>query len=161
MKKLLFLVLAFFLHTTAYAIESFSTVEERMTGEEFSKTGLVKLSEKELAELNDWLRAHSVATLENARPTASDTVSDTTGEATDVAEDKIIRSTIVGSFEGWSSKESTFTLANGQVWKQAEKDVYYAEPAEDVQVEIRKKMLGKWRLEVVGTDKHVKVTRIQ
>jgi hypothetical protein len=161
MKKLLFLVLAFFLHTTAYAIESFSTVEERMTGAEFSKTGLQKLTATELAELNDWLRAHSVATLENARPTAADTVSETTGEATDVAEDKLIRSTIVGTFEGWSSPDSTFTLANGQVWKQAEKDVYYAEPTEDVQVEIRKPMLGKWRLEVVGTDKHVRVTRIQ
>jgi hypothetical protein len=161
MKKLLFLVLVFFLHTTAYAIESFSTVEERMTGEEFSKTGLVKLSEKELAELNDWLRAHSVATLENTRPTASDSVSEATGEATDVAEDKIIRSTIVGTFEGWSSKNSTFTLANGQVWKQAAKGVYHAEPAEDVQVELRKKMLGKWRLEVVGQDKHVRVVRIQ
>ena len=161
MKKLLFLALAFFLYTAAYAIENFSTVEERMTGAEFSKTGLVKLSEKELAELNDWLRAHSVATLENARPTASDTVSDTTGEATDVAEDKIIRSTIVGTFEGWSSKESTFTLANGQVWKQDEKDVYHAEPAEDVQVEIRKPMVGKWRLEVVGHDEHVRVVRIQ
>jgi len=161
MKKLLFLALAFFLYTTTYAIESFSTVEERMTGEEFSKTGMVKLSEKELAELNDWLRAHSVATLENARPTASDSVSEATGEAIDVAEDKIIRSTIVGTFEGWSSKESTFTLANGQVWKQAEKDVYFAEPAEDVEVEIRKPMLGKWRLEVVGQDKHVRVVRIQ
>ena len=161
MKKLLFLILVSFLYSSAYAVESFSTVEERMTGTEFSKTGLQKLSPTELAALNEWLRAHSVATLENARPTAADTVSETTGEATDVAEDKIIRSTIVGSFEGWSSPESTFTLANGQVWKQAEKDVYFTEPAEDVEVEIRKPMLGKWRLEVVGTDKRVKVVRIQ
>ena len=161
MKKLLFLVFVFFLPVNTHAIESFSTLEERMTGAEFNKTGMVKLSEDELATLNEWLRAHSVATLENAHPIAPDNATDVTGQAADESEDKIIRSTIVGTFEGWSSKDSTFTLANGQVWKQAAKGVYHAEPAEDVQVEIRKKMLGKWRLEVVGQDKHVRVVRIQ
>jgi hypothetical protein len=161
MKKLPFLVFIFFLPVYTYAAESFSTLEERMTGAEFNETGVVKLTQDELAALNEWLRAHSVATLENAHPTAPDNAPDVTFQADDDSDDKFIRSTIVGTFEGWNSKESTFTLANGQVWKQDEKDVYHAEPAEDVQVEIRKPMLGKWRLEALGHDEHVRVVRIQ
>ena len=38
-----------------------------MTGKEFSETGLSKLTPEELAALNQWLRSHSVATLEDAR----------------------------------------------------------------------------------------------
>ena len=37
-----------------------------MSGKEFKETGLSKLTDEELANLNDWVRRHSVATLENA-----------------------------------------------------------------------------------------------
>ncbi len=66
MKKLLFFVLVFSFHVAAQAADEFSTLEERMSGKEFKETGLGKLTDAELAALNDWLRRHSVATLENA-----------------------------------------------------------------------------------------------
>ena len=66
MNKLLFFILTFSLHCAANASNSFSTLEERMSGKEFKETGIVKLTDEELAALNAWLRRHSVATLENA-----------------------------------------------------------------------------------------------
>ena len=53
MKKLMLLVLAFSLNFSAHAADGFSTLEERMSGKEFKETGLVKLTEAELSELND------------------------------------------------------------------------------------------------------------
>ena len=44
MRKLLFFVLAVSIQYVAHAADSFSTLEERMSGTEFSETGLVKLS---------------------------------------------------------------------------------------------------------------------
>lgn len=80
MKKLLLIVLALSLHCTVHAAEGFSTLEERMSGKEFKETGLGKLTEAELSALNDWLRRHSVATLENvtARPASGTSVSGAT-----------------------------------------------------------------------------------
>ena len=51
----------------ALAQEAFSTLEEQMTGKEFMDSGLNKLTPEELAVLNDWLQAHSVATLDEAK----------------------------------------------------------------------------------------------
>ena len=67
MKRCLILVLLLSVSTCALGQEQFSSIEERMTGKEFSETGLVKLTPEELAALNEWLRSHSVATLEDAR----------------------------------------------------------------------------------------------
>src|SRR5690625_5867296 len=41
--------------------DSFSSLEERMTGKEFKQAGLHKLSEDELAALNAWIQARSLA----------------------------------------------------------------------------------------------------
>ena len=57
----------------ALAQQGFSTIEERMTGKEFTETGLTKLSPEELDALNEWLRSHSVATLDNVNEEYSDT----------------------------------------------------------------------------------------
>lgn len=63
MKKILVLILLLACSFSVLAQESFSSVEERMTGKEFMETGLSKLTDAELDALNKWLRDHSVATL--------------------------------------------------------------------------------------------------
>lgn len=159
MKKLLILSLLVLPYLTVHAAEGFSTLEERMTSKEFNATGLDKLSKEQLAALNEWLRRHSVATLENS---ATDgTANNGDSSTADDADDKIIRSTIAGLFEGWSGKDTMFKLANGQIWQQAEKDAYYPEPAMNVEVELRKPKIGKWRMSVVGTEREIRVVRIQ
>ena len=81
MKKLLFFFLVLSLQSAAQAADGFSTLEERMSGKEFKETGLGKLTDAELAALNDWLRGHSVATLENATATYSSAPRSTAGAA--------------------------------------------------------------------------------
>jgi len=170
MKKLLFIVLVVSIQCIAHAAESFSTLEERMSGKEFSETGLVKLSEKELAELNDWLRRHSVATLENvsARPASSSTHTAISGDQQgfdnqtgDDSDGKEIHGTIAGTFDGWNGKGTLFKLTNGMVWEQTEKDTFSIEPIENAQVTIQKNFLRNWHLSVDGHKQKVQVIQLK
>jgi hypothetical protein len=174
MKKLLFFVLAFSIHFAAYAADEFSTVEERMSGKEFKETGLGKLSDAELGALNDWLRRHSVATLENAsaRPAAGASAGAAVAASTedmrgfetkrkDDPEGDVIRSTIVGTFDGWKAKGTLFKLANGMIWQQTEHDTFYMEPVENAEVTIKRGFMSSWSLSAVGHNSKVSVKRIQ
>ncbi len=171
MKKLLLITLIFSIHVTANAADGFSTVEERMTGEEFKETGLGKLSDQELTNLNDWLRSHSVATLENVSARSSaDTVNagatqDMRGLRVKPKDDddlgKVINSTIVGTFGGWDRKGTLFKLANGMIWQQSEKDTFTVKPVESPEITITRGFTGTWRLSLVGYNSDVKVKRIQ
>lgn len=174
MKKLLFFVLFFSLHFAAQATDEFSTLEERMTGKEFKEAGLGNLSDAELAALNEWLRRHSVATLENAAasPGASGAVTSADGSAgKDMRgfedqpkvdkEDRVIYSSIVGTFDGWKAKGTLFKLANGMIWQQTENDVFYTAPVENPEIEIIKGIMGNWRMKMVEHNSAVRVKRIQ
>lgn len=168
MKKLLFFVLILSIHNLALAVDSFSTLEERMSSREFQETGLGKLGAGELAALNDWLRSHSVATLENTRSssTAANEVAggDMRGlsnEPKDDSRGKVISGNIEGSFDGWANKGNLFKLTNGMIWQQIEKDSFYIEPIENAAITIEKSLTGKWHLSLVGQKDKVKVARIQ
>lgn len=155
------------------AQEAFSTLEERMTGKEFTETGLHKLSEQELAALNAWLRARSVATLENARaPAATGAAAgamasgaDNRGfeqrESRDRDRDRTpIVSQIDGAFSGWDGN-TTFRLKNGMVWRQAEGDTFHIREVQDPQVTIEPGAFGTWKLSVEGYGSNVKVKRVE
>ena len=172
MKKLLFLVLALSIHPVCYAANGFSTLEERMSSKEFQETGLGNLNSGELAALNDWLRSHSVATLEvaaspsqpSADPANSNVTQDMRGFPDQPDDDSlgdVINGKIVGMFDGWSGKGAVFTLTNGMIWQTDEKDSFYIEPVENTAVVIEKKFMGRWYLSMVGQKKKVKVLRIQ
>jgi hypothetical protein len=174
MKKLLFFILLFSFHTAAQAADDFSTLEERMSGKEFKETGLGKLTEAELSALNDWLRRHSVATLgvAAARPansaasaaTDASTSEDMRGFANQPKgskEDEVIRSTIVGNFDGWAKKGTLFKLANGMIWQQTENDSFHVQAVENPEIIIEKGFMGKWKLSMVGHKSKVSVKRIQ
>lgn len=68
MKKILVLILLLACNFSVLAQESFSSVEERMTGKEFMETGLSKLTDAELTALNKWLKDHSLATMGDRVP---------------------------------------------------------------------------------------------
>jgi len=182
MKKLLLITLIFALHASAFAAESFSTLEERMSGREFMETGLNKLTDDELFELNEWLRRHSVATLENsgARPSAgpssggsASTTSQTGGPADDRGfenqakmsadnkYDNTIHANIDGKFTGWSGKKTMFNLTNGMVWQQVEGDTFNVKATQNPEVTIKKGAMGGWRLSMVGYNNTVRVKRIK
>ena len=178
MKKLLFIALLVSIHVTANAAEGFSTLEERMSGKEFMETGLSKLSDAELAALNDWIRRHSVATLDNAsaRPAAAasaagvsqmDSSADMRGfeNQAKLDEDKnydnVIHGNIAGSFTGWTGNDTEFRLTNGMVWKQVEGDTFNVKATENAEVTIKKGIMGGWRLSMVGYNNTVRVKRIK
>jgi uncharacterized protein YqgQ len=180
MKKLLLVTLIFAIHFSAYAAESFSTLEERMSGKEFMQTGLDKLSDAELFELNEWLRRHSVATLENssARPEAT-----TGGSAVAVSQtgavpdkrgfentaqmkdddkyDNTIHANIAGTFTGWEGSDTEFKLTNGMVWRQVEGDSFNVKATQNAEITIKKGIMGGWRLSMVGYNSTVRVKRIK
>lgn len=166
MKKLLLFVLALSIHIAANAADEFSTLEERMTGKEFKETGLGKLTDQELANLNDWLRRHSVATLENAsaRPAAAASAGateDTRGLLKGDERGNVINSTIVGTFDGWDGRGTLFKLANGMIWQQAEHDTFFMKEVNDPEVTITKGFSNSWHLSVVGHNSSVKVKRVK
>lgn len=170
MKKFLVFTLACAVCFSAHAADSFSTLEERMTGKEFKETGLVKLTDEELSALNDWIRKRSVATLENvATPSAAPTASsgqvvDERGfenQRKDDGSDEDIESTIIGTFDGWREIGTQFKLSNGMVWQQVEANVFHIEPTEDTEIIIKRTIMGGWRLSVVGYGSSVRVKRVK
>jgi hypothetical protein len=172
MKKLLLITLILSIHFTAHAQEAFSTLEERMSGKEFKETGLSKLTDEELATLNEWVRSHSVATLENAVPhraaagVAADAGSDTRGfkqqaKHKNDSNGDTIHSNIVGTFTGWEGDNTVFTLDNGMIWKQVERETFSVRATENPAIIIKKGMMGAWRLSMVGYNDTVRVKRIQ
>ncbi|MEJ2535309.1 MAG: hypothetical protein P8008_07595 [Gammaproteobacteria bacterium] len=147
------------LAASAQAQQGFSTVEERMTGKEFTAAGLDKLTPEELAALNEWLRAHSVATLENA----TQPVGDQRGfevEAMKEFDESDIVARVQGPFTGWSG-QTVFKLDNGMIWEQVEAGTFYIPQVDDPVVVIEQGMFNAWRLRVEGYNKTVRVRRVQ
>lgn len=178
MKKLLFIALLVSIQVTANAAEGFSTLEERMSGRDFMETGLSKLTDEELAALNDWIRRHSVATLDNAsaRPASAataagvsqmDSSADMRGFENqaklddDKNYDNVIHGNIAGKFTGWAGNDTEFRLTNGMVWKQVEGDTFNVKATENAEVTIKKGIMGGWRLSMVGYNNTVRVKRIK
>ena len=173
MKKLLFFILALSMHNLALAAEGFSTIEERMTGKEFNEAGLGKLTDAELHALNEWLRRHSVATLDNA-PARSSAGSAAVSGSPDTKDlrgfpdepksskgDDVINSSIVGTFDGWNAKGTLFKLANGMIWQQVENDSFSIPAVSDPAVIVERGFMNRWHLSVAGHKAKVRVKRIQ
>jgi len=71
---------------------------------------------------------------------------------------KEVHAHIVGEFTGWNGK-TTFTLDNGQVWRQSNSGIY-SYKAQDPEIVIVKEFIG-YRLRVVATQAAVHVRRIK
>ncbi|MEE4175411.1 MAG: hypothetical protein V2I57_14260 [Xanthomonadales bacterium] len=149
------------LAATPYALaqQGFSTIEERMTGKEFTDAGLDKLSDEELATLNQWLRAHSVATLDNVNQEYSDVRGFET-QAMAALDDGDIVSPIKGEFSGWTG-DTVFELENGMIWQQAEGGTFYIPAKSGAVAIIDKGVFNAWRLKVDGYNKTIRVKRLQ
>src|SRR5690625_4573692 len=171
----------------AAAQDSFSSLEERMTGKEIKQTGLHKLSEDELAARNAWIRVRSQALSAassslyawiRVRSLAEGEVADTDREQAEAAvdtdeadqadrrglnesqNDEPIKSRLTGNFDGWSGK-TRFELENGMVWQQSDSGSYSVSSRSRPEVTITPGILGSWYLQVDGMNRRVKVKRIK
>ena len=166
MNRLLIVLLTLSISTPMLAAEGFSSLEEQMTGKEFTGAGLDKLSQQELDALNAWIRAHSLATLDGPAPAGAAAAVDAEGgdqrgfEMQRGDERTTITSRIVGSFSGWDG-QTVFRLENGMIWAQDDRDKFYIKAVENPVVHIEPGMFSSWHLKVEGYGSDCKVKRIQ
>ncbi len=163
------LVSALLFHTPALLAQTeFSSLEERMTLQEFQQTGLDKLSNEELSALNGWIRSHSlggeafaeaVAEANNQSLPAS-VRPERMGFLDYKGEESPIQSVIVGDFEGWRG-DTEFELENGMVWKQAEQGMLGVKPTANQKVLIEPGFLSAWYLKIDGVNKRLRIKRIK
>ena len=163
MKKFLITFFALSLGASLLAAEGFSTLEEQMTGKEFTAAGLDKLSDQELAALNAWIRSHAPETLAAVSAGAGSSTLITTEDRRGFDDDEDrepISSRIVGRFSGWDG-QTVFKLENGMLWAQADKDTFYVKEIENPVVVIDPSLFGRWHLSIEGHDAECRVKRIQ
>ena len=140
MPRLTATALALLLMGAASAAE-FSSVEERMSQEQFHAAGLDKLSPEELKTLNDWLRGHETVTTKVV--TQSGQPLFYPKETERVA----VESRIAGTFSGWLG-HSVFTLENGQEWTQAESGSFSNGKYDHPKVKVKPMLMGNWLMYV-------------
>jgi len=164
MNKLFLTIVILALSSSASGQQPFSSVEEQMTGAEYKAAGLDKLTPEELAALNNWVRAHSLATLDAP---AMGTPATGGGDSRGFEDQQIssmdrttITSKLVGKFKGWDG-QATFKLENGMIWQQSDKDKFYIKEIENPVVTIEPGAFGTWKLSVEGYSSKCKVERIQ
>jgi hypothetical protein len=167
MKKFLIVILSLTLPLSVIAAEGFSSLEEQMSGKEFTATGLDKLTPEELEALNNWLRNHSVATLDQPKsgsyPVVSSKEEDARGftyKKDSETDRSPITSRVKGSFTGWNG-HTVFTLENGMIWEQSDKEKFYIREVQNPEITIKPGMFGTWRLTVEGHNSACRVKRIQ
>ena len=165
MKKTVLALLSLTIGLSAFAATGFSSLEEQMTGKEFSAAGLDKLSKSELDALNEWIRKHSLATLDS--PGTAVAAGAVEEDAEDKGKDKdkkkdptTVTSKLVGKFSGWDG-QTVFKLENGMIWAQADKDKFHTKEIENPTVIIERSMFGTWTLRIDGYDADCRVKQIQ
>jgi len=125
-------------------------IERMMKPEEFEAAGLGKLSPEELGRLNEWMMRFLA--YESKQVIKTD-------EKIQKLQNVPVRSRIAGKFRGWDG-DTTFTLDNGEVWKQRLPG-RYAINLDDPEVEISRNLLGFHEMKIVQTGRKVGVTRLK
>lgn len=139
--------------------QTFSSLEERMSGREFTETGLHKLSPEELSALNRWIRERSIAEYDGP-PEGS--MPSQPGElpSIDRMANEPFQSRIVGEFSGWSG-ETEFELENGMVWRQVDGSTFFIPVTENPMATIKPGFMNSWMLSVEGYNSATRVERIR
>lgn len=136
-------------------------IQQQMTPEEFKAAGLDKLSAEELAKLNAWLGRTIEVETEKAATAAKKQVEDDNRGFFNFGSSEPIRSSIAGEFRGFGNGR-TYTLANGQVWKQIDGAELAGVRLTDPAVVITPSMVGNaWYMRVGRYGTNAKVTRIK
>lgn len=147
-------------------------IEDRLTDAEFRAAGLEKLSDAELARLNELLARGTPQAAPQSAPDVEARIAQAREEGrreAAVASDQGVRppesrepveSTIPGAFAGFA-RGREYTLANGQVWKQTDNASIAGARGQDVKVRVRPGLLSVWWLQVDGYNREAKVERVR
>lgn len=127
-------------------------VESLMTPEDFSASGLDKLTDAERAHLSEWLVRYRQGASEGPAPPK-------TPEQRAEEREIEIAAKVVPAFKGWSGK-TIFRLDNGQVWQQRQHGkLRYS--GDDSTVVIHQNLLGGYMLKHNDSGRAVGVKRIE
>lgn len=145
----------------APAAQAQPPIEQQMTPEQFKASGLQKLSQQELANLNAWLNnTLEVETTKAAKLAADKVESENRGFLAFGKVDPIVGK-IVGEFRGFAVGRS-WTLDNGQVWEQVDAASLAGVRKTDPQVQITPSLVGnKWYLQIEGYNTRAGVRRVK
>ena len=136
----------------------FSSLEERMSGDEFNAAGLQNLSPEQLARLNEWLRGKWPSAPVASTPYPAN--ADTRGLSELNTPRGEIVARIDGAFSGWSSN-SVFRLDNGMVWEASGAGSLVVPVLTNPQVTIKPAFMGSWLLTVEGYNASIRVKRVE
>lgn len=132
-------------------------IEREMSPEEFKATGLDKLSAEELARLNSWLGRK----IDTAAEEATKKVKDENRGFFHFGSDEPVVARLQGEFRGFA-RGRTYTLDNGQVWRQTDTAELVGARLSNPEVRINPSVMGNaWYLSVKGFNTRAKVERVK
>lgn len=181
------LLIPLWMPVTASADTDFQPLEQAMTKEERSQSGVDSLTAEQRKFLNNWLQQRYGTQASNIRQETDGSVETTAQLSAQASEEKVIEAeverrvaqelanrkqppkaatsdgpfeaTLVGDFTGWRGK-TVFRLDNGQVWRQRSSS-QYRHRGNDQRVKFDKNWMGGWEMTVVSSGKSVLVSKVK
>ncbi|MFN2475250.1 MAG: hypothetical protein ABR526_02775 [Chthoniobacterales bacterium] len=123
----------------------FPGVQKAMSAKSFTDAGLNKLTPDELGRLNEFIAGYAASKSQEAANVA---VTRAVKDNKIASQPQIIESRIVGRFSGYNGRTS-FTLENGQVWRQSQDSSAAYPPSDSPPVLLKKEFIG-WRMYILG-----------
>jgi hypothetical protein len=181
------LLVPLWMPATASADTNFQPLEQAMTKEERSRSGIESLTAEQRKFLNNWLQQRYRPDTTNMREEAGSSDDTTAQLSAKASEEKVIEAeverrvaqelatrkqpvkaatsngpfeaTLVGDFTGWRGK-TVFRLDNGQIWRQRSSS-QYRHRGSDQRVKFDKNWMGGWEMTVVSSGKSVLVSKVR
>ena len=133
---------------------------DQMVGR-FSREGARQVREQARQDLRAEVKEEVRAEVKREVKAEEKTVTQAKAGLPEEKHDEVIRSRIVGEFNGWSGA-SVFHLENGQVWAQSNSsDTIWLPTMVNPEIEIRPSKLGGWKLYVSSGGYWVRVRRVK
>ena len=137
---------------------SFEGLEKVMDHDTYERAGLGKLTSDERKTLDAFVRDYVAGKQKDAAAVAAAQAVDRAVKERKVRPPEVIESRIVGSYKGYGLR-TVFRLANGEVWKPTNDDVFTCQPIESPNVVIYRDTFG-YKMFVEGSSS-VRVKRVQ
>lgn len=140
-------------------------VRDLMAPEDFTLSGLDKLSDDELAHLSEWVERYRSGTVDAPPPPPKKPSQMTVTERAEYEEKKQAEKSfemaakVIPEFNGWSGK-TVFRLDNGQTWQQRQPGTLrYSEG--DSNVVITRNFFGRYVMTHTATGRSIGVRRLR
>lgn len=132
------------------------SIQEKMSPQEFKAAGLDKLDKTELKNLNDWINGVKTVVIEKPVIVEKVVTVPATEKAVEPTED--FQSSIVGEFSGFRGN-TRITLANGQIWDQADGKQLFTKKMIDAKVRFSYSGFAGWKVQIDGYNAWIRVKR--